>query len=124
MTFLLLPTAAQLVAAPGPALRGTVVGAETGQPLGFSIVSLIPSSSKRFTNATGTFAFPDIVAGNYVLSVRQIGYAPLDTPIVVRADSATTLVLRLRHLAIELPPVTIARWRSRSTKVVALSART
>ena len=108
MTFPLLLTVAQLVAVPAPALRGTVIGAETGQPLGFSIVSLIPPASKRFTNATGAFAFPDVGAGKYVLSVRQIGYAPLDTPIVVRADSATTLVLRLRHLAIELPPVTIA----------------
>jgi hypothetical protein len=107
MKLLLWLMGAQLAAAPQPALRGTVIGAESGAPLGFSIVTLTPTSSKRFTDAAGAFAFPDVVAGTYMLSVRQIGYAPLDTQIVVRADSATTLVVRLRHLAIELPPVTI-----------------
>lgn len=103
MALLLLLTLTQL----GPTLRGTIVSAETGAPLGFSIVTLIPTASKRFTDASGAFAFPDLAAGTHVISVRQIGYAPLDTQVVVDGDSATIVVLRLRHLAIELPPVTI-----------------
>ncbi len=89
-------------------LRGTVVSAETGQPLGFSIVTLVPNGGRQFTDAAGAFVFAGITPGGYVLSVRQIGYTPLDTQIVVGRDSTTMVRVTLRHLAIELPPVTIA----------------
>ncbi len=88
-------------------VHGTVVSAETGQPLGFSIVTLVPTNTKRFTDSTGAFAFTTIPAGAYLLSVRQIAYGPLDTQIVVTGNTATTVRLALRHLAVELPPITI-----------------
>jgi hypothetical protein len=93
---------------PSLSLRGTVVSAESREPLGFSIVSLIPIAGKRFTDAGGSFVFDEIASGTYLLSVRQIGYAPLDSQVTVRGDSALRLLVALRHLAIELPPVTIA----------------
>src|SRR5437667_2731476 len=40
-----------------PSLRGTVVSAETAQPLGFSIVSLRPGLGQQFTDTAGTFTF-------------------------------------------------------------------
>src|SRR6266571_6536633 len=43
-----------------PALRGTVVSAETGQPLGFSIVTLVPNGGRQFTDAAGAFVFAGI----------------------------------------------------------------
>lgn len=89
-------------------LRGTVVNAETGQPLGYSIVTLHPNVGKKFTDARGSFSFAGITRGTYLLSVRQIGYTPLDTQIVVRQGSTPILRVALRRLAIELPPVTIA----------------
>ena len=98
---------AQLAAGQQSTIRGRVIGAETGEPLGFSMVTLIPTGTKRFADVAGEFVFPGVAPGTHLLSVRQIGYAPLDTQIVVREDSAVMLVLRLRHLAIELPPVTI-----------------
>jgi carboxypeptidase family protein len=108
MTYLPLLAIAQLAAAQQPALRGTVVSAETGQPLGFSIVTLHPSVGRQFTDGAGAFVFGETKPGTYLLSVRQIGYAPLDTQIVVSGDTTTWLRIALRHLAIELPPVTIA----------------
>lgn len=89
-----------------PSLRGTVTGAETGLGLGYSIVTLYPVGARKFTDAAGAFTFDVSAAGTYVLSVRQIGYSPLDTQLVVRAD--TVLNVALHRLAIELPPVTIA----------------
>ncbi len=88
-------------------LTGTVVAAESREPLGLSVVSLRPKFGQRFTDAGGRFAFAPTPAGTYVLSVRQIGYAPLDTQLVTTGDS-THLQIALRRLAIELPPVTIA----------------
>jgi hypothetical protein len=108
MTHLLLLASVQLAAAQQPALRGTVVSAETGQPLSFSIVTLHPNVGRQFTDGVGGFAFDGAKPGTYLLSVRQIGYIPLDTQIVVGSDSITRMRIALRHLAIELPPVTIA----------------
>jgi hypothetical protein len=89
-------------------VRGTVLAAETHEPLGFSIVALYPGFGQRFTDAGGTFVFDSARPGTYLLSVRQIGYAPLDTQIVIGDDSATGIDLVLHRLAIELPPVTVA----------------
>lgn len=90
------------------ALRGTVVSAETGQPLGYSIVTLYPITGKQFTDGAGVFTFDVSRTGTYVLSVRQIGYTPLDTQIVVQAETPTVVNVALHRLAIELPPVIIA----------------
>ncbi|HLZ98585.1 MAG TPA: carboxypeptidase-like regulatory domain-containing protein [Steroidobacteraceae bacterium] len=89
------------------AVRGTVAGAESHQPLSFSTVALHPGFEQRFTDAGGGFVFPGVRPGNYLLSVRQIGYAPLDTQLVLSGDT-TVIQVALHHLAIELPPVTIA----------------
>src|SRR3954470_7978624 len=82
-------------------LRGTVVSAESGEPLGFSIVTLAATQARLFTDSAGTFSISDLRPGIYLLSVRQIAYAPLDTTIVVARDATTSVRLQLRHLAIE-----------------------
>jgi len=97
-----------LQTATAQSLRGVVISAETGEPLGFSLVTFYPDLGKQFTDAAGAFASAHAKSGKYILSVRQIGYAPLDTQIVVSGDSTTIVRVALRHLAIELPPVTIA----------------
>jgi hypothetical protein len=89
-------------------LRGTVVSAETGLPLSLTIVTLQPNFGRQFTGGAGEFVFTGANHGTHVLSVRQIGYTPLDTPVVIAGDSVTTVRIALRRLAIELPPVTIA----------------
>ena len=104
----LVAIAAALQTPETPTLHGTVVSAESREPLGFSIVTLMPGGRRQFTDSAGRFSFVDTPSGRYVLSVRQIGYAPLDTPIVVTAERTTGLQLSIRHLAIELPPVTIS----------------
>lgn len=106
--WLFLPSVAFAQSPSGSNLRGTVTSAESGQPLGYTIVTLYPHRDKQFTDARGTFAFAATRAGTYLLSIRQIGYAPLDTQIVTRHDSSTTVHVTLRRLAIELPPVTVA----------------
>ena len=89
-------------------VSGTVTSAETGQPLGYTIVTLYPQRDKQFTDTRGMFAFAATNAGSYLLSVRQIGYVPVDTQIITQNDSPTNVRIVLRRLAIELPPVTIA----------------
>lgn len=95
-----------LASAQQATLRGTVISAESREPLGLSIVSLIPNGGKRFTDPSGVFAFAETPPGTYLLSVRQIGYTPLDTQIVIRAG-VTTIMAVLRHLAVQLPAITV-----------------
>ncbi|HEV2670040.1 MAG TPA: carboxypeptidase regulatory-like domain-containing protein [Gemmatimonadales bacterium] len=99
---------AQRASSQQPSLRGTVVSAETGQPLGYSIVELQPGLGQQFTTASGAFAFSALQPGTYLLTVRQIAYTPVDTQIVLREDGETVVRVALRHLAIELPAVTVA----------------
>ncbi|HWC73749.1 MAG TPA: carboxypeptidase-like regulatory domain-containing protein [Gemmatimonadales bacterium] len=89
------------------AVRGTVVSAETGLPLGYSVVELQPNIGQRFADSSGAFVFSAVSPGTYVLSVRQIAYTALDTQIVVRDNEATVVRVALRHLAVELPPITV-----------------
>jgi hypothetical protein len=88
-------------------LRGTVISAETREPLGLTIVTLYPRLGTQFTDGAGAFVFADVGAGTYLLSVRQIGYVPLDTQIVLHADTPARLLLVLRRLAVELPAITV-----------------
>src|SRR5947208_16381961 len=97
----------QLAAAQQPSLRGLVVAAESGDPLGFSIVTLHPGFGQRFTDARATFAFGIPQPGPYVLTVRRVGYAPRDSELVIAGRSARTVRIALPRLVNEPPPGTI-----------------
>jgi len=91
----------------GATLHGTVVAAETGAPLAFSIVALRPGLNEHFTDQTGTFTFAGIATGTYRLLVRQIGYAPAETTLVVGRDADVTVRIALFRVGVELPPITV-----------------
>jgi hypothetical protein len=99
------PAAAQDSTRSAASVRGHVTAVETGEALGISTVTLIPGFGRRFTDARGAFTFAGVPPGLYLLSVRQIGYVPLDTQIVVRAG--VSLSVMLRRLALELPAITV-----------------
>lgn len=107
MRWLLWLACASVASAQQPTLRGTVVSAETRDPLGLTIVTLHPGLGTQFTDAAGAFSFANVGAGTYLLSVRQIGYVPLDTQIVLHSDTPASLLLVLRRLAVELPAITV-----------------
>ena len=86
---------------------GTVVSANSGEPLPFSIVALLPGFEQRFSDGAGRFEFPGVHAGRYHLVVRQIGYYPLDSVFAIGADGTAPVRIALRHLALELPPVVV-----------------
>ena len=98
---------AAVVSAPLGTVRGTVVSAETGEPLAFSIVSLRPTLDEHFTDEHGTFTFAGVEPGAYRLVVRQIGYVPADTTLVVTSSADVVVRIALRHVAVELPPITV-----------------
>ena len=90
----------------GVNLHGTVVAAETGEPLAFSIVALRPGLNEQFTNETGAFTFTDVATGTYRLLVRQIGFAPAETTLVIAAADLRVRIA-LGRVGVELPPITV-----------------
>jgi len=98
---------AAVVSAPLGTVHGTVVSAESGEPLGYSIVSLRPTLDEHFTDEHGAFTFAGVEPGTYRLLVRQIGYLPADTTLVVTSDADLLVHVVLRHVAVELPPITV-----------------
>jgi hypothetical protein len=85
----------------GFAVRGSVSDA-AGGPLGYSVVSIVSSDRQTLTDDGGRFVFAKLDAGSYRIRARHLGFAPLDTVVVLHADADLTLELRLEHVAVQL----------------------
>ncbi len=85
-------------------VSGIVASAATGQSLPYSTVS-IAGVLQRFTSADGSFNFA-LPPGKYSYRVRQLGFSPLDTTIVVSpAANLRAMVFRLQPIAFRLDAV-------------------
>ena len=109
-----LPGAA---AAQGAALGG-VVRTAAGGPVVDASVLLRRSGAAELagvaeTNAQGRFRFPSLEPGRYQLQVQHLGYAPLDTAVLVGA-SPLVVTLVLREQVIDLPGVRVDAERVRA----------
>ena len=92
-------------------IRGTVVENQTGRPLARTLVTLVPvagtSGPPRSvrSNLYGTFQFPPLRAGKYVVSASRTGFATIQygqkqwksagVPVVVAEDDSPLLNIRL-----------------------------
>jgi hypothetical protein len=136
--------AAALVLVTGPALlRGQVgsAGSAGGQqvsgsvvregdaPLAFARVTLIREGaadsvrSDVLASADGRFVLRDVAPGAYRLVVRQIGFRPVDAPLVVGNAAPAAIALRMERLAIALPEFVVAASALSCTDAAMLSGR-
>ena len=90
----------------GGSIRG-VVRSTTGDRIPYVVVALEPGPSRRFTDDSGSFVFPNLAAGSYRLRARQVGYKPFDTTVVVSGDSAVDVPVALEHLVIQLEEIRV-----------------
>lgn len=82
-----------MVRVPGAVLRGTVLDGDSGAVLtGVKVTIILPddSSMTRYTNINGTFEFPGLVGGEYVLQLQFMGYQPQEIGGIVVADEGVT----------------------------------
>ncbi|PYP16958.1 MAG: hypothetical protein DMD54_08370 [Gemmatimonadetes bacterium] len=100
---------AYLTAAQHPSLSGTVVNAETGEPIPYAIIELAPRGRLRLSDMGGRFRIDTVEPGTHRLVVRQIGYRPFDSTLTIPLASQPGLIVHLTRLGILLPPVTVAR---------------
>jgi hypothetical protein len=102
-------------AAPGDSvtIKGDVVAAAGGQPLAYATVIIEPGHRKRFADAGGAFIMGPLALGTYRLRVRQIGFGPRDTVLVLSSTTPIKpLHIALQVIALRLPTVTVEGERS------------
>jgi hypothetical protein len=74
-------------------VTGTVIAEATRQPLPYSTVVFDPLGGERFTDQGGSFTYFAVPAGKYKVKIRQLGYTPMDTTIVVAAGTTNPVFL-------------------------------
>ncbi len=87
-------------------IRGRVVDQSTGRAIENADVDVEPGEHRVTTLDDGAFAIVSILRGVYVLSVRRVGYEPIDVNVQV-GDSATTYTIKLIPIAAQLEAIRI-----------------
>jgi TonB-linked SusC/RagA family outer membrane protein len=94
----------------GPALQlgsiaGTVTAAEAGTPLVRATVVVVGTRLSAETDATGRYSISAVPVGTHRVRARMLGYAPVDSSVVVEDNQETVLDFQLKAHAIELEAV-------------------
>ena len=74
----------------GVTVTGVVVADGTGFPLPYSTVTIESIGRERFTDQAGTFVYFAVPPGSYRVRIRQLGYTPVDTTLIVRPGIGRT----------------------------------
>lgn len=89
-------------------IRGVVLAVDEGRGVPYATVTVFPGAVTRFADSLGGFTIPRLTSGPYLVRARQIGFASFDTTVSVPAGAPPVrLTLRLRRIAVRLPPVAI-----------------
>ena len=88
-------------------IRGTVVSAETGEPVAGVEVVLAALDRRTLTSAAGSFTLGNLPAGRRQLSLRHIGYGIHTVHVDIRARATTVIEVPLEVRAIELEPLEV-----------------
>jgi hypothetical protein len=102
------PSAGETIAPGSVTVTGTVVAESTRHPIAFSTVMLQPLSRERFTDQEGAFIYYAVPPGKYQLRVKQVGYLPQDTTLVVTANVPIRLTVTMVRIATALEEVKVS----------------
>src|SRR2546430_12072408 len=86
-------------------ITGVVRARETEVVLYGAIVQVVKTRIRVETDAQGGYALRGLAPGPYQLRVQALGYAPVDTTVVLPGAEPISLDFRLPPSAIELNPV-------------------
>ena len=106
VTIFLIVVGAFSTLANGLSIKGFVHDAENDSYLGAATISLMPTEIHQQADADGFFSFEGISPGNYLLSVRFIGYDDLNMPLILSRD--TLLHIHLTPVRFHLQEVVIS----------------
>ena len=106
-------------------LKGVVLDARTGTGLTGALVVLSPGEQSTYTDELGMFAFQDLVAGNYTLEVRYLGFDTERIQVSVRDHETTAVKIALTPGGIKLDEIEIRGMGSENIdKISALDIHT
>lgn len=120
--------AAAVHAAPAGRIQGKIVSTDTGEPIGFADVLLIPADTTMrrvggFTNADGTFLL-EAAPGRYRLQIRAISYTrKIVEGIVLEAGGLLPFNTALASEAIQQDEIVVEAKARQNTEASLLSAR-
>lgn len=83
-------------------VRGTVVDAGTGQPLGGVQLRIPVLSRSEVSHSDGTFHFHRLPAGEFRVVATRVGYAPAEAVVRVGDGAPAVVHLRMTASAVEL----------------------
>jgi iron complex outermembrane recepter protein len=89
------------------AIHGTVVDAETGQPVGGATVRLRELRRSELSHADGSFHFDRLGAGTFTVTVTRVGYGMAERTVRVGADETAQITFRLQPSAIQLTELVV-----------------
>lgn len=88
-------------------VAGTVVDAETDEPLPGATVQLIEPGLGAATDSEGSFEFTNVAAGTYTVEVSFVGYTPAEEAVEVVSGEITSLNIQLQPAAAEIDEVVV-----------------
>ena len=89
-TLFLLLASFSFAIAQGGTVRGTILDAETGEPIIYGNILLEGTDFGANTDLDGFYTINGIPAGTYTLTVSYIGYTPLSEEIEITEGNITT----------------------------------
>ena len=101
------PPEAETITAGSVSVSGLIIAQGTGRPIPFSTVRLQPVGRERFTNQEGAFTYYAVPPGKYQLHVRQVGYLPADTTIIVSPNVPIAITVTMNRIAAPLDEVKV-----------------
>ncbi|WP_420633958.1 carboxypeptidase regulatory-like domain-containing protein [Candidatus Palauibacter sp.] len=98
-------------------LIGQVLDGRTHQPVATAAVSVAEREEAAETNRRGRFVLSGLPVGDYELSVRHLGYAPLTHPVTVRRGLTTEVEVDLSPDPVALEPLVATVTRPRRLEI-------
>ena len=111
MAALLFLGSAPGAAAQEAALSGTVVDAETGDPLPMANVVVSETDQGASTGDDGRFHLDDLAPGNYTVVASYLGYQSTEKVVELDAGTETQIMLELIPEGVEVEEVTVEGFR-------------
>jgi hypothetical protein len=107
LTSICIATALSAAHAQQATVVGRVLARESGQPVANASVSVLPNGAERLGGENGSFTLRDLPPGEVRLRFRRIGFAPMDTALILGANDTVRVSIEMTRLALELPAVVV-----------------
>jgi iron complex outermembrane recepter protein len=101
---------------PSSSLTGTVLDAETREPIGWATVAVVELKRAERTHRDGTFHLIGIPSGRYTLRVTYLGYETVNIPVSLPLDDSVDVVVELRSTALASQTVVVTAERERTAE--------